>query len=126
MLAPPTKAAPHGKWFEGALLNTCYNAVDVHVEQGRGDQPALIFDSAVTGEVASYTYAELRDRVAATAGALRALGVGHGDRVVIYMPMVAEAAVAMLACARLGAIHSVVRGLGSRARAAALFLSPWP
>lgn len=105
----------------GGKLNTCYNAVDVHVEQGRGDQAALIFDSAVTGEVSHYTYAELQARVAAAAGALRALGVGVGDRVVIYMPMVAEAAVAMLACARLGAIHSVVRACvcawGGRRRA---------
>jgi propionyl-CoA synthetase len=100
----------YGQWFAGGMLNTCYNCVDRHVEAGRGDQPALIWDSAMTNRVVTHTYADLRDRTAKLAGALAALGVGIGDRVVIYMPMVPEAAIAMLACARLGAIHSVVFG----------------
>ena len=99
-------SGPFGRWFPGAVMNTCYNCLDRHVAAGRGDQPALIWDSAMTGKIVKFTYAELRDRVAKVAGALAALGVGHGDRVVIYMPMVPEAAIAMLACARLGAIHS--------------------
>ena len=99
-----------GRWFADGLLNTCWNALDRHVEAGRGNQAALIYDSPVTGTVRSYSYGELRDRVARFAGALAALGVAKGDRVVIYMPMVPEAAIAMLACARLGAIHSVVFG----------------
>jgi propionyl-CoA synthetase len=102
--------APLYRWFSGGELNTCYNAVDRHVEQGRADQLALIYDSPVTSTVAQYTYRELRDQVARFAGALRAEGVERGDRVVIYMPMVPEAVIAMLACARLGAIHSVVFG----------------
>jgi propionyl-CoA synthetase len=92
----------------GGELNTCYNALDLHVEDGRGDQPALIYDSPVTNTIKVFTYHELRDKVATFAGALARLGVGKGDRVIIYMPMVPEAAVAMLACARLGAVHSVV------------------
>jgi propionyl-CoA synthetase len=100
----------YGQWFAGGMLNTCYNCVDRHVEAGRGSQPALIWDSAMTGTVVVHTYAQLRDRTAKLAGALADLGVGAGDRVVIYMPMVPEAAIAMLACARLGAIHSVVFG----------------
>ncbi|BBK39466.1 propionyl-CoA synthetase [Allostella sp. ATCC 35155] len=99
-----------GRWFADGLLNTCWNALDRHVEAGRGNQAALIYDSPVTGMVRSYSYGDLRDRVARFAGALAALGVAKGDRVVIYMPMVPEAAIAMLACARLGAIHSVVFG----------------
>ncbi len=99
-----------GQWFAGGELNTCYNCLDRHVESGRGDQAALIWDSAMTGQVITHTYAGLRDRTAKFAGALAALGVTRGDRVVIYMPMVPEAAIAMLACARLGAIHSVVFG----------------
>jgi propionyl-CoA synthetase len=99
-----------GQWFAGGMLNTCYNCLDRHVQAGRGAQPALIWDSAMIGEVVTYTFAELRDRVAKFAGALANLGVGHGDRVGIYLPMVPEAAIAMLACARLGAIHSVVFG----------------
>ena len=91
-------------------MNTSYNCLDRHVDAGRGDQLALIWDSAMTGKIVKYTYRELRDRVAKVAGALAALGVGYGDRVVIYMPMVAEAPIAMLACARLGAIHGVVFG----------------
>ncbi|KLV10447.1 propionyl-CoA synthetase [Photobacterium ganghwense] len=102
----------HGidRWFADGELNTCYLALDHHVEQGRGDQTALIYDSPVTGQKARYTYQVLRDQVAKTAGMLASLGVVKGDRVVIYMPMIPEAAMAMLACARLGAIHSVVFG----------------
>lgn len=100
----------HHRWFEGGLLNTCHNAVDRHVAAGRGDQPAIIHDSPVTGTLRVLTYAELQDQVARFAGVLAALGVARGDRVVVYMPMVPEAAVAMLACARLGAVHSVVFG----------------
>ena len=99
----------HPRWFSDGRLNTCFNAVDRHVET-RGDQPALIHDSPVTDTVRTLTYRQLRDEVASFAGVLRDLGVGVGDRVVIYMPMVPEAAIAMLACARLGAIHSVVFG----------------
>jgi propionyl-CoA synthetase len=102
--------APLYAWFPDGVLNTCHNALDRHVEGGRADQPALIYDSAVTQTVRSYSYRELRDEVARCAGALRGLGVEKGDRVVIYMPMIPEAVVTMLACARLGAIHSVVFG----------------
>ena len=102
--------APFYRWFTGGRLNTCYNALDRHIEAGRGGQTALIYDSPVTGQVRSFTYGELRDLVARFAGALAGQGVGKGDRVVIYMPMVPEAAIAMLACARLGAVHSVVFG----------------
>ena len=102
--------APFYRWFSGGLLNTCYNALDRHVERGRGDQPALIYDSPVTDTVKRYSYSELRDAVARFAGALADQGIGKGDRVLVYMPMVPEAVIAMLACARLGAIHSVVFG----------------
>jgi propionyl-CoA synthetase len=102
--------APFYRWFAGAETNTCYNALDRHVEEGRGNQPALIYDSPLAGALASFTFAELRDAAARCAGALRALGVGKGDRVIVYMPMVPETVVAMLACARIGAIHSVVFG----------------
>jgi propionyl-CoA synthetase len=102
--------APFYLWFKGGRLNTCWNALDRHVAQGRGEQVALIYDSPVTGTIKRFTYRELRDDVARLAGALRGLGVGKGDRVLIYMPMVPEAVMAMLACARLGAIHSVVFG----------------
>ena len=101
---------PFYRWFVGGELNTCYNALDLHIENGRGDQPALIYDSPVTTSIKTFTYRELRDMVATLAGALSSLGVGKGDRVIIYMPMVPEAAVAMLACSRLGAVHSVVFG----------------
>ena len=101
---------PFYRWFAGGMLNTCHNALDRHVAAGRGGQLALIYDSPVTGTVARFTYAELLDRVARFAGALAAEGVAKGDRVLIYMPMVPEAAIAMLACARLGAVHSVVFG----------------
>ncbi|MGA8220251.1 MAG: propionyl-CoA synthetase [Candidatus Acidiferrales bacterium] len=102
--------APFYRWFTGGQLNTCYNALDLHVENGRADQTALIYDSPVTKQIKSFSYRELRDAVALFAGALAQQGVSKGDRVVIYMPMVPEAAIAMLACARLGAVHSVVFG----------------
>ncbi|MBK8110963.1 MAG: acetate--CoA ligase [Saprospiraceae bacterium] len=98
------------RWFEGGKLNTSYLALDRHVEAGRGSQPALIWDSPVTENQKVYTYTELRDAVALFAGGLRNLGVELGDRIIIYMPMVPEAIVAMLACARIGAVHSVVFG----------------
>lgn len=98
------------RWFKGGTLNTSYLALDYHVEQGRGEQPALIYDSPVTDTIRTYTYRELRDEVALFAGVLQNLGVQKGDTVVIYMPMVPEAVIGMLACARLGAIHSVVFG----------------
>src|SRR5438045_322422 len=98
------------RWFVGGLTNTCYNALDVHVDRGRGEQAALIYDSPLAGTTRTYTYRDLRDETARFAGALAALGVARGDRVIIYMPMVPEAVVAMLACARIGAIHSVVFG----------------
>jgi len=101
---------PFYRWFTGGIVNTCYNALDYHVENGRADQIALIYDSPVTDTVKKYTYLQLRDEVAIFAGALAARGVVKGDRVLIYMPMIAEAAIAMLACARLGAVHSVVFG----------------
>jgi propionyl-CoA synthetase len=102
--------APFYRWFDGAELNTCYNAVDRHVAAGRGSQTALIYDSPATGTIARYTFAELEAEVARLAGALHGLGVRRGDTVVIYMPMVPQAVFAMLACARLGAVHSVVFG----------------
>ncbi|MGI5237372.1 propionyl-CoA synthetase [Dactylosporangium sp. CA-139066] len=101
---------PFYRWFPDAELNTCYNALDRHVVNRRGDTLALVYDSPVTGSVRRYTFRQLLDEVARFAGALRGLGVGKGDRVVIYMAMVPEAVVAMLACARLGAVHSVVFG----------------
>ncbi len=101
---------PFYRWFPGGMVNTSYNALDYHIEQGRGAQPALIYDSPVTNTIKTYTYTQLRDEVARFAGVLAAQGVVKGDRVVIYMPMIPEAAVAMLACARLGAVHSVVFG----------------
>jgi propionyl-CoA synthetase len=101
---------PFYRWFEGGSVNTCYAALDVHCEKGHGDQVALIYDSPVTDSRKRYTYAELRDLVARCAGGLRDLGVVKGDRVLIYMPMIPEAVIAMLSCARIGAIHSVVFG----------------
>ena len=98
------------RWFEGGELNTCENALDRHVDEGRGDQLALVWDSAVAGETRTFTYRELLAQVSLFAGALRGLGVEKGDRVVIYMPMVPQAIVAMLGCARIGAVHSVVFG----------------
>jgi len=102
----------HGfyRWFSGGKLNTAYLALDVHIEDGRGDQLALVYDSPAANMQQKFTYEELRDTVAKFAGCLRNLGVEKGDRVIIYMPMVAEAVIAMLACARLGAVHSVVFG----------------
>lgn len=115
MELPPSRAlddsaAPIYRWFPDGELNTSYNALDRHVEAGHGDRTALIYDSPVTGTGRSYTYSELRDEVALFAGALRELGVGKGDRVIVYLPMIPEAVITMLACARLGAIHSVVFG----------------
>jgi propionyl-CoA synthetase len=112
---PPTvvgdaSAAPLHRWFPDGRLNTCHNALDRHVEAGHGERPALLHVSPVTGTQRSYTYAQLRDEVARFAGVLAGLGVGHGDRVVLSMPMVPEAVIGMLACARLGAVHSVVFG----------------
>jgi propionyl-CoA synthetase len=112
---PPTRALdasrpPFYRWFPDGELNVCHNALDRHVDAGRGDQRALIYDSPVTGTQRTYTYLQLRDEVARFAGVLTDLGVGRGDRVVVYMPMVPEAAIAMLACARIGAVHSVVFG----------------
>ncbi|MFC7474074.1 AMP-binding protein [Dankookia sp. GCM10030260] len=103
-------SGPYGRWFPDARLNTCHNAVDRHVAAGRGAQPAIIWDSPMTGRIETVTYAALLGRVSKLAGALAARGVGAGDRVVLYMPMVAEAAIGMLACARLGAVHSMVFG----------------
>lgn len=101
---------PFLRWFPDGVTNACYNALDRHVEGGRAEQTALIYDSPVTGTKQQFTYRQLLDRVARFAGALTAQGVGRGDRVIIYMPMVPEAAIAMLACARIGAVHSVVFG----------------
>ncbi|MBV9096404.1 MAG: AMP-binding protein, partial [Streptosporangiaceae bacterium] len=112
---PPTVVldashAPFYHWFPDGMLNTCFNALDRHVRSGRGGQAALIYDSPVAGTQRRYTYAELTSEVARFAGVLRGLGVDKGDRVVIYMPMIPEAPIAMLACARIGAVHSVVFG----------------
>ena len=112
---PPSRAlfdddAPLYQWFADARVNACWNAVDRHVEAGRGDQLAIIHDSPITHSTKGITYRELQARVASLAGALRAKGVEKGDRVIIYMPMVPEALEAMLACSRLGAVHSVVFG----------------
>ncbi|BBO83879.1 propionyl-CoA synthetase [Desulfosarcina ovata subsp. sediminis] len=101
---------PFYRWFTGGEINTCYNALDFHVDQGRGDQLALIYDSPVTDTIKKYTYTQLRDEVARFAGVLKSQNVEKGDRVLIYMPMIPEAAMAMLACARIGAVHSVVFG----------------
>jgi propionyl-CoA synthetase len=101
---------PFYRWFPDAELNTCANALDRHVADGRAEQPALIYDSPVTNSQRTYTYGELLDETARFAGVLRGLGVAKGDRVVVYMPMIPEAVIAMLACARIGAVHSVVFG----------------
>jgi len=101
---------PFYRWFPDGVLNTCFNAVDRHVRDGRGEQPALIYDSPVTGTQRTYTFAALQDEVARFAGVLRGLGVDKGDRVIVYLPMIPEALIAMLACARIGAVHSVVFG----------------
>ena len=102
--------APYYRWYTGGEVNTCYNAVDLHVEHGRGDQAAIIYDSPITGTRRTLTYAELLEETARFAGVLVGNDIGRGDRVIIYMPMVPEALIAMLACARIGAIHSVVFG----------------
>jgi propionyl-CoA synthetase len=105
-----TTRPPFYRWFPGGVVNTCYNALDRHVENGRGGQPALIYDSPVTGTIQTFTYSELLDKVAQCGAGLARLGVRKGDRVIIYMPMVPETVIAMLACARIGAVHSVVFG----------------
>ena len=114
-IKPPTKvfdkdAGVYGRWFPDATCNTCYNAIDRHVKNGRADQTALIYDSPVTDSKRKYTYAELLDEVATLAAVLQDQGVVKGDRVVCYMPMIPEAVIGMLACARIGAVHSVVFG----------------
>ena len=101
---------PFYRWFSGGKMNTCYNAVDRHVKNGRGDQTAIIYDSPVTNTIAKISYSELLEKVSTFAGALQSQGLKRGDTAIIYMPMIPEAAVAMLACARIGAIHSVVFG----------------
>ena len=102
--------AVYGEWFVGATCNTCYNCLDRHVNNGRGDQPAIIYDSPITGAKRTYTYAQLLQEVEALASILVGKNIEKGDRIIIYMPMVPEGAIAMLACARIGAIHSVVFG----------------
>ena len=114
-VTPPSRAlyaenTPLYEWFKDANVNTCYNAVDRHVENGRADQAAIIYDSPITGKKDKITFAALKDQVASVAGALQAKGITSDDRIIIYMPMVPEALVAMLACARIGAVHSVVFG----------------
>jgi propionyl-CoA synthetase len=104
------EAGVYGRWFPDATLNACFNAVDRHVAGGRGDQAAIYYDSPVTHSKRRITYRELQDEVATLAAALVDLGVGKGDRVIVYMPMIPEALFAMLACARIGAVHSVVFG----------------
>ena len=101
---------PFYKWFEDGVTNTCYNAIDIHIDNGRGEKLAIIYDSPITGVQKKITYNELKDEVALFAGALKKQGVNKGDRVIIYMPMIPQAVVAMLACGRIGAIHSVVFG----------------
>ena len=101
---------PFYKWYEGGITNTCYNAVDVHVDSGRGDKTAIIYDSPITGSKYKLSYKELKEKVSNFAGALKNQGVTKGDRVIIYMPMIPQAVIAMLACGRIGAIHSVVFG----------------
>ena len=101
---------PFYKWFEDGITNSCYNAVDLHIDQGRGEKIALIYDSPITGNKAKLTYNQLKEKVSKFAGALDNQGIKKGDRVIIYMPMIPEAVIAMLACGRIGAIHSVVFG----------------
>ncbi len=104
------EAGTYGRWFPDGVTNTCYNCLDRHVEAGRGDQVAIAYESPITGKSASYTYSQVLEEVNAVAAVIKSLGVGKGDRVIIYMPMIPEAVFSMLACARLGAIHSVVFG----------------
>ena len=101
---------PFYKWFEDGITNTCYNALDHHIDQGRGEKLAIIYDSPITGVQKKISYKDLRDKVALFAGALKKQGINKGDRVIIYMPMIPEAVIAMLACGRIGAVHSVVFG----------------
>ena len=101
---------PFYKWFEDGVTNTCYNALDLHVSNGKGEKVAIIYDSPITGVKRNISYNELKEKVSLFAGALKKQGVAKGDRVIIYMPMIPEAVVAMLACGRIGAIHSVVFG----------------
>ena len=105
-----TDNPPFYKWFEDGVTNTCYNALDFHIEKGRGEKIAIIYDSPITGVKKKITYNQLRDKVALFAGALKKLGATKGDRIIIYMPMIPEAVIAMLACGRIGAVHSVVFG----------------
>src|SRR5258708_11643954 len=105
---PPT--GPYGRWFTGGVVNTCYTALDRHVAGGRADQVALIHDSPLAGKITKFTYAEMLAEVKTLAAIMQDFGVAKGDRVILYMPMVAEAVFAMLACARIGAVHSVVFG----------------
>lgn len=114
-ISPPTQTLddsnpPFYHWFAGGTINGCYNAVDCHVEAGHGERPAIIYDSAMTGSQSTISYAELQEKVALCAGVLKSKAIGYGSRVLIYMPMIPESLVAMLACARIGAIHSVVFG----------------
>lgn len=101
---------PYGRWFAGAECNTCYNMLDRHIEAGRGDVPAILYDSPVSGTKASFTYSEVLEQVMRLSSVMQGFGIQKGDRVLIYMPMVPQALFAMMACARLGAIHSVVFG----------------
>ena len=105
-----TDGPPFYKWFKGGKINTCYNALDRHIDEGNGDRIALIYDSAMTNTKKKFTYTELRDKTADLAGALQRFGIKKGDRIIIYMPMIPEAIMAMLACGRIGAVHSVVFG----------------
>ena len=101
---------PFVQWFKGGLLNSCYNALDFHVDNGRAEQTALIYDSPVTGIIRKISYRELQKEVALLAGAFQSLGLKKGDRIIIYMPMIPQAVITMLACARIGVVHSVVFG----------------
>ena len=101
---------PFYRWFEDGITNTCYNALDLHVEKGLGKKIALIYDSPITGKKNKFTYLELKNLTSKFSGALKAQNINKGDRVIIYMPMIPEAVIAMLACGRIGAIHSVVFG----------------
>ena len=101
---------PFYKWFEDGVTNTCYNALDLHIDKGKGEKIAIIYDSPITGVKKNISYNELKKKVSLFAGALKKQGVNKGDRVIIYMPMIPEAVIAMLACGRIGAIHSVVFG----------------
>ena len=105
-----TDNPPFYKWFQDGITNTCYNALDFHIDNALGDKTALIWDSPITNSKAAYTFIQLREKVALFAGALKNQGAVKGDRIIIYMPMIPEAVIAMLACARIGAVHSVVFG----------------